>query len=288
MKESSGAQLRNALDSYRPVVAPGVFDGLSAHLARRSGFPVIYASGGAIARSLGLPDLGLAGMAEIAARLRQIVEAAGKPVLADGDTGHGTALHVRRTVQTFERTGIAGLHLEDQGFPKRCGHVAGKTLIPVSEMAGKIAAACAARRDPDFVIAARTDAVAVEGFEAAIERAAAYKEAGADLLFVEAPESEEHIGEIPGRLPGPLMINMFRGGRTPFVPARRLGEMGYALVIVPSDLQRAVIRTMTQVLEAIYNDGDSGKVAELLAPLPARDEAVDHDEWLAWADRYGG
>jgi len=288
MKESSGTQLRNALDNSRPVVAPGVFDGLSAHLARRAGFPVIYASGGAIARSLGLPDLGLAGMAEMAERLRQIVDAAGRPVFADGDTGHGTALHVRRTVQMFERAGIAGLHLEDQGFPKRCGHIAGKTLIPVSEMAGKIAAACAARRDPDFVIAARTDSIAVDGFEAAIERAAAYKDAGADLLFVEAPESEEQSAEIPRRLPGPLMINMFRGGRTPFVPVPRLGEMGYALVIVPSDLQRAVIRTMTQVLEAIHSDGDSGKVAKLLAPLPARDDAVDHDEWLAWAERYGG
>ena len=176
--------MKEALRTHRPVVAPGVFDGLSAHLARRAGFPVIYASGGAIARSLGLPDLGLAGMSEMAERLRQIVEAADRPVLADGDTGHGTALHVRRTVRTFERAGIAGLHLEDQGFPKRCGHIAGKTLIPVSEMVGKIAAATAARRDPDFVIAARTDAIAVDGFDAAIDRAAKYRDAGADILFV--------------------------------------------------------------------------------------------------------
>jgi len=280
--------LKEALGRHRPVVAPGVFDGLSAHLARRAGFPVVYASGGAIARSLGLPDLGLAGMTEMAERLRQIVEAAECPVLADGDTGHGTALHVRRTVRTFERAGLAGLHLEDQGFPKRCGHIEGKTLIPTGEMAGKIAAAVAARRDPDFVIAARTDSIAVEGFDRAIERAAAYKEAGADLLFVEAPETEEQIAEVPKRLPGPLMINMFRGGRTPFVPAQRLGELGYALVIAPSDVQRAVIGTMTRVLEAIRQDGDSGAVAELLSPLPARDEAVEHDDWLAWADRYGG
>lgn len=283
-----GTMLKEALGRHRPVVAPGVFDGLSAHLARRAGFPAVYASGGAIARSLGLPDLGLVGMAEMAERLRQIVEAAERPVLADGDTGHGTALHVRRTVRTFEQAGIAGLHLEDQGFPKRCGHIAGKTLIPAGEMAGKIAAAIAARRDPDFVIAARTDSIAVEGFESAVERAAAYKEAGADILFVEAPETEEQIAEIPKRLPGPLMINMFRGGRTPFVPAQRLGELGYALVIVPSDLQRAVIGTMARVLEAIRADGDSGAVADLLSPLPARDEAVEHDDWLAWADRYGG
>lgn len=285
---SPGALFKEALQRHRPVVAPGVFDGLSAHLARRAGFPVIYASGGAIARSLGLPDLGLAGMSEMAERLRQIVEAADRPVLADGDTGHGTALHVRRTVRTFERAGIAGLHLEDQGFPKRCGHIAGKTLIPVSEMVGKIAAATAARRDPDFLIAARTDAIAVDGFDAAIDRAATYKEAGADILFVEAPETEEQVAEIPKRLPGPLMINMFRGGRTPFIPASRLGELGYALVIVPSDLQRAVIATMTRVLEAVRQDGDSGAVADLLSPLATRDEAVEHEDWLAWADRYGG
>lgn len=286
--QTPGARFRAELAGHGPLVAPGVFDGLSAHLARRAGFPVIYASGGAIARSIGLPDLGLVGIAEMAERLRQIVEAAGCPVLADGDTGHGTALHVRRTVRTFEQLGLAGLHLEDQGFPKRCGHVAGKQLIATEEMAGKIRAAVAARRDPDFVIAARTDAIAVEGFAAALERAAAYREAGADLLFVEAPESEEQIEEIPRRLPAPLMINMFRGGRTPFVPVERLGRLGYELVIVPSDLQRAVIRTMTEVLRAIRADGDSGAAAALLAPLPARDEAVDHDDWLAWADRYGG
>lgn len=286
--QNPGAALKARLADQAPVVAPGVFDGLSAHLARQAGFPVIYASGGAIARSMGLPDLGLVGMAEMADRLRQIVEAAGCPVLADGDTGHGTALHVRRTVRAFERTGLAGLHIEDQGFPKRCGHIAGKSLIPIAEMAGKIAAATAARRDPDFVIAARTDAIAVEGFEAAMARAEAYRAVGADILFVEAPEDEAQLTEIPRRLSGPLMINMFRGGRTPFTPASRLGELGYHLVIVPSDLQRAVIGTMTGMLAAIRKDGDSGAVADLLSPLSARDEAVDHDDWLAWAEKYGG
>ena len=285
---SAGALLRTALKDHAPVVAPGVFDGLSAHLARRAGFAAVYASGGAIARSMGLPDLGLAGMAEVAGRLGEIVEAAECPVLADGDTGHGTALHVRRTVQTFERLGLAGLHIEDQGFPKRCGHLEGKSLIPTAEMAGKIAAAVAARRDPDFVIAARTDAIAVEGFDAAMARAATYKDAGADLLFVEAPETGEQIAEIPSRLPGPLMINMFRDGRSPFTPLRRLEELGYQLVIVASDLQRAVIRVMSDVLAAIHKDGDSGAAADLLGPLHQRDEAVKHDDWLAWADRFGG
>lgn len=286
--DSPGALLRALLRENAPVVAPGVFDGLSAHLARQAGFAAVYASGGAIARSMGLPDLGLAGMAEVAGRLREIVEAAGCPVLADGDTGHGTALHVLRTVRTFERLGIAGLHIEDQGFPKRCGHIEGKSLISKAEMVGKIAAAATARRDPDFMIVARTDAIAVEGFDAAMDRARAYRDAGADMLFVEAPEDEAQVAEIPSRLECPVMINMFRDGRTPFVPAARLGEMGYGLVIVASDLQRAVIRAMTDVLGAIARDGDSGAIAHQLAPLHARDDAVDHDDWLAWAERFGG
>jgi len=285
---SPGSRLRADLTDQPPVVAPGVFDGLSGHLARRAGFPAVYASGGAIARSMGLPDLGLAGMAEVASRLREIVDAAGCPVLADGNTGHGTALHVLRTVRSFERAGVAGLHIEDQGFPKRCGHIEGKSLISMEEMAGKVAAAVAARRDPDFMIVARTDAIAVEGFEPAMARAVAYRDAGADMLFVEAAEDEEQVAEIPQRLGCPVMINMFRDGRTPFVPSWRLGEMGYSLVIVASDLQRAVIRAMTDVLGAIARDGDSGAVAELLSPLLARDEAVEHDDWLAWAERYGG
>ena len=283
-----GSGLKELMAKQAPLLAPGVFDGLSAGMARQAGFTAAYASGGAIARSLGLPDLGLVGLAEMAARLGQITEAAALPVLADGDTGHGTALQVRRTVRAFEAAGIAGLHIEDQGFPKRCGHLAGKSLIAAPEMADKIKAAVDARRDDDFVIAARSDAIAVEGFEAALTRAQTYREAGADILFVEAPESPEQIAAIPRRLGGPLMINMFRGGRTPFTPAAKLGELGYQLVIIPSDLQRAAIRAMSDVLAAIRRDGDSGAVAELLCPLPQRDEVVEQDRWLDFADRFGG
>jgi 2-methylisocitrate lyase-like PEP mutase family enzyme len=271
-----------------PLLAPGVFDGLSAAMVRQAGFAAVYASGGAIARSLGLPDLGLVGMAEMAARLAQIVESSGLPVLADADTGHGTALHVRRTVRSFEAAGIAGLHIEDQGFPKRCGHLAGKSLIDAGEMCDKIKAAVDARRDDDFLIAARSDAIAVEGFDAALARAESYRAAGADILFLEAPETPRQIAEIPRRLPAPVMINMFRGGRTPFTPAAELGELGYRLVIVPSDLQRAVIRCMGEVLGALARDGDSSAVAELLCPLPERDTVVEQDDWLDFAGRYGG
>jgi 2-methylisocitrate lyase-like PEP mutase family enzyme len=285
---SPGKQLKELMRSQPPLVAPGVFDGLSASMAARLGFPALYASGGAIARTFGLPDLGLVGMAEMAQRLALIVEAAERPVLADGDTGHGTSLHVRRTLRTFEASGIAGLHIEDQGFPKRCGHLAGKSLISREEMCDKIKAATDARRDGDFLIAARSDAIAVEGFEAALERVQAYKEAGADILFMEAPETPEQIAALPERLPGPLMINMFKGGRTPFTPVKTLGELGFSLVIIPSDLQRAVIKAMGQVLGAIRQDGDSAAVGDLLCPLPERDVVVEQDDWLAFAARYNG
>ena len=283
-----GSRLRGLLGRTETLVAPGVFDGLSAHLARRAGFQVVYASGGAIARSIGYPDLGLIALPEVVERLRHIVEAAQVPVFADGDTGYGTALHVRRTIRTFERAGLAGLHIEDQGFPKRCGHLAGKSLIPAGEMEGKIKAAVDAREDADFLIVARTDAIAVEGFSRAIERAQGYHAAGADILFVEAPETPQQIAAIPKSLPCPVMINMFLGGRTPFTPVARLNELGYRLVIIPSDLQRAVIKTMGDVLAAIRRDGDSSAVNERLAPLAARDEAVEMDRWLAWSDEFGG
>ncbi len=288
MASTPTARLRALLAGDRIIVAPGVFDGLSAHLARRAGFDVAYASGGAIARSIGYPDLGLVNMSEMAERLRQIAEAAEIPVVADADTGYGTALHVRRTVRMWERAGLAGMHIEDQGFPKRCGHHEGKTLIDTQEMAGKIRAAADARSDPDFVIIARTDAIAVEGFEKALARARTYAEAGADMLFVEAPETEDQIAAIPAEVPGPVMINMFRGGKTPVVPPARLQELGYALAIVPSDLQRASIKAMQEVLRAIRRDGDSTSAAQLLADWPVREEVVETDRYTEWAGKFGG
>ena len=224
----------------------------------------------------------------MAESVRRIVAAAEVPVVADADTGYGSALHVRRTVEAYEQAGVAGLHIEDQGFPKRCGHLNGKTLISAEEMAGKVRAAKAAARDPDFLVIARTDAIAVEGFEAALERARRYRAAGADMLFVEAPRDARQIAEIPRALPGWQMINMFRGGKTPVVAAAKLHALGYQLVIVPSDLQRATIKAMTDVLAAIRRDGDSAAVADLLAPLPARDEAVEMARYEDWAERYGG
>jgi len=272
-------RLRTRLQDPRLLIAPGVFDGLSARIAAASGFEALYASGGAIARSAGVPDLGLLSMTEVLARIREIVDATDLPVIADADTGYGNALNVVRTVREFERLGVAALHLEDQVSPKKCGHYAGKDLIPPDEMIGKIRAALDARRDADLVIIARTDARAVEGLESAIRRANAYAKAGADLLFVEAPESEEDLRVIARHVRGPLLVNMFQGGRTPLVAPDVLAAMGYRVMIVPSDLQRAAIRAIQDAAAAIRATGTAAGLGARLASFEERDALVDLAEW---------
>jgi 2-methylisocitrate lyase-like PEP mutase family enzyme len=237
-------RLRQLLAGPDIIVAPGVYDGLSARLACRAGFPAVYATGGGIARSMGYPDLGLLGLVEVADRVASIAEHSDVPVVAAADTGYGNPLSVRGTVRAFKRAGVAAFHLEDQQFPKRCGHYDDKSVVPVEEMAQKIRAAREAATDADLVIIARTDAIAVEGFEAALARTQAYAEAGADMLFVESPQTEAQIKAVPARLRAPQLINMFLGGRTPLVPLERLRAWGYRIVIIPSDLQRAAIRAM--------------------------------------------
>jgi len=239
-----------------------------------------------IARSLGYPDLGLLGMSEVIDRLVPIVEAAGVPVIADADTGYGNALNVHRTVRAFERIGVAAFHLEDQTFPKRCGHLDDKAVVPTAEMAQKVRAARAAAADPDLVLIARTDAIAVEGLDAAIERAHAYAEAGADVVFVEAPETVAQIETIAARLPYPKLVNMFQGGKTPLVPAARLHALGYRIVIIPSDLQRAAIRAMEDTLAAIRHDGHSASLAERMATFKDREEIVGTATYLERDRRY--
>jgi 2-methylisocitrate lyase-like PEP mutase family enzyme len=268
------------------VVAPGVYDGLSARLAVRAGFSAIYATGGGIARSMGYPDLGLLSPREIVDRLANIVEQAGVPVIADADTGYGNALNVRRAVREFERAGVAAFHLEDQTFPKRCGHYDDKSVVPTGEMVQKLRAAREALADPDLLLIARTDALAVEGLDAAIERAHAYQAAGADVIFIEAPTSEADIETIARRVPAPKLINMFQGGKTPLVPVARLRELGYRIVIIPSDLQRAAIRAMEDTLAAIARDGNSAAVADRMASFNDREAAVDTGSWLELDRRY--
>ena len=279
-------RLRRMVEGGDVVVAPGVYDGLSARLAARAGFSAIYATGGGIARSMGYPDLGLLSPREIVDRLANIVEQAGVPVIADADTGYGNALNVRRAVRELERAGVAGFHLEDQTFPKKCGHYDDKAVVPIGDMVQKLRAAREALADPDLVLIARTDALAVEGMDAALERADAYARAGADVIFVEAPTSEAEVELIARRVKAPKLINMFQGGKTPLVPLATLRELGYRIVIIPSDLQRAAIRAMEDTLSAIARDGNSAAVAGRMASFTERESAVDTAAWLTLDRRY--
>ncbi|MFF8962330.1 oxaloacetate decarboxylase [Streptomyces globisporus] len=279
--ERPTTRLRRLIEGAGIHIAPGAYDGLSARLVEESGSELLYASGGAIARSCGVPDIGLLGLTEVAARIEQMAAVTSLPVIADADTGFGNAVNAVRTLALYERIGVAGLHIEDQTFPKRCGHLDDKSLVSTDEMARKVRALAEARTDPDFVLIARTDAIATEGLGAAIERARAYAEAGADVIFVEAPETVEQIEEIAARVPQPKLINMFHGGKTPLVPRDRLRELGYRLIIVPSDLQRAMITAVRRTLEAINRDGDSGAVREDLASFAERERIVRTAEYLA-------
>lgn len=268
-------QFRRLLEGKRILVAPGAFDGLSARLIERAGFPLIYVTGGGVARSMGYPDMGLITMSEVITRAKNIVDVTKISVLADADTGYGNALNVMRTVREFEITGVAGIHIEDQITPKKCGHYEGKSLVSEEEMIKKIEAAIEARTDPDFVIIARTDARAVEGLENAIRRGRRYAEAGADVIFVEAPQSVEEIQAIAKSISVPLLINMFKGGKTPLVPMNELEAMGYRVAIVPSPLQLAAIHAMEGLLQILKKEGTIEPFSERMVSFKERDEIVD-------------
>ncbi|CAB3624362.1 2,3-dimethylmalate lyase [Achromobacter mucicolens] len=277
---SPGARLRQQL-SENIVVAPGAFDGLSARLVAAAGFSAVYASGGAIARAAGYPDIGLLSFTEVMDRVEKIVDASGLPVVADADTGFGGSANVERTVRMMERAGVAAFHIEDQSFPKRCGHLDDKSLVDAGEMARKVHIARQTLADADTLVIARTDAIAVEGFDAAIARAELYLKAGADMIFVEAPETLAQIRAIAERLPGLKLINMFYGGKTPLVPLPDLAAMGYRLAIIPSDLQRAAIHAMQETLRAIRLTGDSSAMADRLTSFKEREAIVQTGRYLA-------
>ncbi|WP_152382754.1 oxaloacetate decarboxylase [Achromobacter sp. GbtcB20] len=277
---SPGARLRQQL-SENIVVAPGAYDGLSARLVAAAGFSAVYASGGAIARAAGYPDIGLLSFTEVMDRVEKIVDASGLPVVADADTGFGGSANVERTVRLMERAGVAAFHIEDQTFPKRCGHLDDKSLVDAGEMARKVHIARQTLADADTLVIARTDAIAVEGFDAAIARAELYLKAGADMIFVEAPETLAQIRAIAERLPGLKLINMFYGGKTPLVPLPDLTAMGYRLAIIPSDLQRAAIHAMQETLRAIRLTGDSSAMADRLTSFKEREAIVQTGRYLA-------
>jgi 2-methylisocitrate lyase-like PEP mutase family enzyme len=282
----STTKLRELLASGRIAVAPGAYDGLSARLVEQGGFPAIYASGGAIARSAGLPDIGLIPVDAIVDRLASMADVVAAPIIADADTGYGNALNARAAARAFERAGVAAFHLEDQTFPKKCGHYDDKGLVPAAEMVQKLKAVRDALHDPDFIVIARTDAIAVEGFTAAIERASAYLDAGADVIFVEAPTSEAEIAEIAKRLPGFKLINMFEGGKTPLVSVPRLETLGYHIVIIPSDTQRAAIKAMQRVLAAIARDGSAASMSRDMVSFKERENLIDTAAYLERGKRY--
>src|SRR5215469_13664753 len=229
------ANLRSRLMRKPIVVAPGVYDAFTTLVAEQSGFTTLYVSGAAISYTrLARPDIGLVSMSEVVETVGTIRDRVNADLIVDADTGYGNALNVARTMRQFERAGASAIQLEDQEFPKRCGHLDGKVLIPPAEMAGKIKAAVDARRSRQTLVIARTDAIAVEGFERAVERAALYRDAGADVLFVEAPQTRAELERIPRALGNaPLMANMVEGGKTPTLPAAELEAMGFALVIFP-------------------------------------------------------
>jgi 2-methylisocitrate lyase-like PEP mutase family enzyme len=279
-------KLKTLFASGRIAVAPGAYDGLSARLVEQAGFPAVYASGGAIARSAGVPDLGLIPVSAIVDRLASMVEVVGIPVVADADTGYGNALNAQAAARAFERAGVAAFHLEDQTFPKKCGHYDDKGLVPAGEMVQKLKAVRDALQDPDFIVIARTDAIAVEGFSAAIDRASAYREAGADMIFVEAPTSEAEIVEIAKSVSGWKVINMFEGGKTPLLPVSRLETLGYHLVIIPSDTQRAAIKATQRVLAAIARDGSSASMRNDMVSFKEREALVDTAGYLGRSSQY--
>jgi 2,3-dimethylmalate lyase len=272
-RPSPGAALRALLAGPEPLLAPGAYDGLSARLVEQAGFDAVYMTGfGTTASLIGRPDVGLLTGSEMVDNARRIVSAVDVPVIADADTGYGNAINVLRTVQLFEQAGVAGLQLEDQVAPKKCGHMSGKAVISTAEMVGKLEAAVAARRDPDLVVIARTDAVAVSGIEDAVARGRAYAEAGADVLFVEAPTSEDDIARVAGELAGvaPLVFNWAEGGRTPPLPLSRIAELGFSLVIYPIGTLLAATAGMRALLAGLRTDG-----VPPLAGLPAFDEFTD-------------
>jgi len=281
--------LRQRLQQKPILVAPGVTDALTAAIASSAGFEALYLTGAGIAYTkLGRPDIGLVSVTEVADTLLLIRERVPTAVIVDADTGFGNALNVERTVRLFERAGASALQLEDQTFPKRCGHLADKSLIGTTEMVGKIKAAVDSRHSSDTLIIARTDAVAVEGFDAAIERALRYREAGADVLFVEAPKSEADLARLSKALGGtlPLLANMVEGGQTPILPADKLEAMGFALVIFPGAIVRALARTAQDFYRTLHRDGTTDAMRDRMFDFDGLNEMLETKAILARGKQY--
>jgi len=279
-------QLRRLINQGGYTMVPGAYDSLTARLVEQAGFAIVYLTGGGYSRASGYPDLGLLSLTENALFIDRTIETVSIPVIVDADTGYGNAINVIRTVREYEKTGVAGFHIEDQVSPKKCGHYEGKEVISRAEMVGKIKAAVDTRRDADMVIIARSDARAVEGLAAAIDRVNAYLEAGADVGFVEAPQTVEELRVVGREVKGPALVNVFEGGKTPMLGATELEAMGFRLGIYPSQTHRAAIRAAQRVLAAMKRDGDTNAVEAELATFQEREDAVGTAAWRAIEDKY--
>lgn len=281
--------LKTRLDAGQTILAPGIYDAFSALVAEQAGFEALYLSGASIAyTALGRSDVGLTTYTEVSETLARITERVRTPVIVDGDTGFGNALNVQRTVRGFERAGAAMIQLEDQGFPKRCGHLSGKTVVPVQEMCGKLKAALDARTDARTLILARTDAVAVEGLDAALDRAERYVECGVDALFVEALRTGEQMDAACGRFASriPLLANMVEGGQTPVESAKALAQRGFRLVIFPGGTMRAVAHTLQGYYASLREHGTTAPWRGRMLDFDGLNEVIGTPELLASGKRY--
>jgi carboxyvinyl-carboxyphosphonate phosphorylmutase len=261
-KRQNAPRLAELLRAQEPILAPGAYDALTARLIEQAGFPAVYMTGfGTSASLLGRPDVGLLTMSQMVDNARRISQAVDVPVIADADTGYGNPLNVIRTVQEYELAGVSAIHIEDQVMPKKCGHMENKQVIAAAEMTEKIRAAVEARTSSDFLIIARTDARAVEGLDSALRRARAYREAGADILFVEAPQNEDEVAQVARAFPNmPLLFNWAEGGKTPPMPLERLKELGYRIIIFPISALLTAAKAVRGVLAEIKTEGTPRRI----------------------------
>ncbi len=280
-------QLKALAESRRGVLVPGAFNALSARVIADLGFEAIYVTGAGVTNMwFGMPDQGFMGLHEIADHTARIRDAVDVPLIVDADTGFGNALNTYHAVRTLERAGADCIQLEDQVAPKRCGHFSGKEVISTEEMLGKIKAACDARRDKDLLIMARTDAAAVHGFEAAVERAQRFAESGADILFVEAVTTAEEIRALPQRLATPQLMNMVIGGKTPIVSAEELGQLGYGIVLYANAALQGAVAGMQKALTVLRDTRRIDEDPALVTPFAERQRLVHKQQWDALEKKY--
>ncbi len=279
--------LRTLVAKKQGLVVPGAYDGISAKLVQQAGFPAVYMTGyGTSASRLGLPDLGFAGLAEMADHARNLAAVLDIPLIADADTGYGNALNVRRTVQMYEAAGVAALHIEDQITPKRCGHLSGHQVIPRGEFAGKIRAAVEARTDPELLIIARTDAISAVDVDEALRRGEAAARAGADVLFIEAPRDEAQVERVARAFDTPLLYNYAPGGRSPLLPFPRLRALGFAIILLPVDTLFVGVQAIRQFLAEVTARDDVLSLKDRYIPFRDFNELIGVNAQLGLAERY--